>query len=67
MLDHGKGVNNGQNSNISYENEIHSVDSPTNENSKIYFFSQGGPNLGGRTARKFRGVIKNIEIHCYTN
>ena len=41
-------------SNASYENEIHSVDSPFNEDSKIYFFGQGSPNFGGGTAGKFR-------------
>ena len=35
-------------------NEIHTVDSPINENPKIYKFFQGDPNLGGGTARKFR-------------
>ena len=33
-------------SNASHENEIHMVDSPFNEDSKIYsFFGQEGPNL----------------------
>ena len=42
-------------SDASYENEIHRVDRPFNESSKnIIFFGQGGPNFGGRTARKFR-------------
>ena len=40
-------------SNASNENEIHRVDSPFNEDSKN-IFCQGGPNFGGRTARKFR-------------
>ena len=47
MLDHEKRVKNGRNSNISYENEIHGVDSPPNDNSKIKFFSQACPNFGG--------------------
>ena len=43
-------------SNASYENEIHTVDSPFNEDSKnIIFFGQGGPNFGGGTVGKFRG------------
>ena len=41
-------------SNASNENEIDRVDSPFNEDSKIYFFCQGGPNFGGGLARKFR-------------
>ena len=40
-------------SNASYENEIHRVDSPFNEDSKNIIFGQGGPNFGGGTARKF--------------
>ena len=39
-------------SDASYENEIHGVDSPFNEDSKSIFFCQGGPNLGGGTAGK---------------
>ena len=38
----------------SYENEIHMVDSPFNEDYKNIIFGQGGPNFGGGTARKFR-------------
>ena len=41
-------------SNASYENEIHRVDSPFNEDSKMYFFCQEGPNFGGGTAEKLR-------------
>ena len=42
-------------SNASYENEIHRVDSPFNEDSKtIIFFGQAGPNFGGGTAGKLR-------------
>ena len=41
-------------SNASYENEIHRVDSPSNEDSKNIFFSQGCLNFGGGTAEKFR-------------
>ena len=40
-------------SNASNENKFHRVDSPFNEDSKI-FFCQGGPNFGGEMARKFR-------------
>ena len=36
-------------------NEIHTVDSPFNEDPKyIYNFFQGGPNCGGGTDEKFR-------------
>ena len=42
-------------SDASYENEIHRVDSPFNEDSKnIFFFGHGGPNFGGDTEGKFR-------------
>ena len=37
----------------SYENEIHRVNSPFNEDYKnIIFFGQGGPNFGEGTAGK---------------
>ena len=49
-------------SNSSYENEIHRVDSPFNEDSKnIIFFGQGSPNVGGGTAGKFRKNDQNLE------
>ena len=35
-------------------NEIHTVDSPLNEDSKNIIFFQGSPNFGGETAEKFR-------------
>ena len=35
-------------------NEIRTVDSPLNEDSKNIIFSQGGPNFGGGTVGKFR-------------
>ena len=41
-------------SNASYENEIHMVDSPFNENSESKFFGQGGPNFGGGTTGKLK-------------
>ena len=40
-------------SNASYENEIHMVESPFNEDSKNIFFDQGNPNFGGGMAGKF--------------
>ena len=42
-------------SNTSYENEIHRVESPFNEDFKnIHIFFQGGPNFGVGTAEQFR-------------
>ena len=46
-------------SNASYENELHRIDSPFNEDSKNIIFFQGGPNFGGGTAGKFRKMTKN--------
>ena len=44
-----------KNSNVSYEIEIHRVDSPSCEDSKKYIFcGQGGSNFGRGTAGKFR-------------
>ena len=34
--------------------QIHTVDSPFNEDPKNKIFFQGGPNFGGGMARKFR-------------
>ena len=48
-------------SNAYYENEIHRVDSPFDEDSKIKCFGQGDLNFGGRTASKFRKMAKNRE------
>ena len=35
-------------------NEIHTVDSPFNENTKNIIFSIGGPDFGAGTVGKFR-------------
>ena len=50
-----------------FENEIHRVDNPFNEDSKIYFFArealisrEGGPENLGKMA-------KNRETYCYAN
>ena len=53
-------------SDASSENEIHRVDSPFNEDSKIYFFCQGGPNFGGEMAGKFKenGQNKGNQLLC---
>ena len=42
-----------ENSNTSYENEIHRVDNHSIEDSKNINFCQGGPNFGRETAGKF--------------
>ena len=47
--------------------EIHIVDSPFNEDPKTIFFFHGGPNFGGGTAGKFRGMGNNKDIYCYAN
>ena len=39
-----------ENSDTSYENEIHRIDSPSNVESKNIKFCQGGPNFGEGTA-----------------
>ena len=41
-------------SNASYENEIDSIDSPFDEDSKNITFGQGGPNFRRETAGKSR-------------
>ena len=41
-------------SNTSYENEIHTVDSPSNKDSKNLIFFLERPNFGRGTAGKFR-------------
>ena len=48
-------------------NEIHKVDSPFNEDPKNIYFFRGGPNFGGRTARKFSEIDNNGDIYCYAN
>ena len=48
MLDKKKCVKNGQNSNASYENEIHRVDSPFNEDSRNITFLASESLFRGR-------------------
>ena len=56
MLDHKKWVKMVKISNASYENEIHRVDSPFNEDFKnLIFFCQGGSNVGERDCWKILG------------
>ena len=55
-------------SNASYENKIHRVNSPVNEDSKnIIFFGQGSPNFGGRKAENVGEMTKTRETYCYAN
>ena len=53
--------------NIFYENEIHRVDSPFNEDSKSIFFGQGGPNFGEGRPENLGKMTKNRETYCYAN
>ena len=48
-------------------NEIHTVNSPFNEDPKNINFFQGGPNFEGGSAGKFREMGNNRDIYCYTN
>ena len=48
-------------------NEIHTVDSPFNEDPKNIIFFQGGPNFGGGMALKFRKMGSSKDIYCYAN
>ena len=48
-------------SNASYENEIHSVDSPFNEDSKNIIFGQEGPNFGEGRPENLEKMAKNRE------
>ena len=53
-------------SNTSYENEIHRIDSRSNEDFKNNFF-QGGPNFGGGMVGIFWENGRKREIYCYAN
>ena len=50
-------------------NEIHRVDSASNEDPKNIIFFQGGPNFGGGTAENLgkMGAITGTGIYCYAN
>ena len=57
-------------SNTSFENEIHGIDSPSNEDSKNLIFCQEGLNFeGGREGQPeyLEKMAKNREIYCYAN
>ena len=52
----------------SYENEIHRVDSPFNEDSKnIIFFASEALISRERRPRNLGKVAKNGETYCYAN
>ena len=67
MLNHKKWVKMVKILNVSYENEIHRVDSPFNMGSKNIFFWPGGPNFGDGRPENLGKMAKNREIYCYAN
>ena len=54
-------------SNTFYENEIHMVDSPFNEDSKIYFLAREALISGEGRPENLGKVAKNGETYCYAN
>ena len=55
-------------SNTSYENEIHMVDSPFNEDSKNKIcLAREALIAGERWPKNLRKVAKNRETYCYAN
>ena len=54
-------------SNASHENEIYRVDSPFNEESKIYFFAREAQISGEGRPENLRIMAKNKETYCYVN
>ena len=55
-------------SNASYENEIHRVDSPFNEDSKNITFLTREPQISGEgRPEKLWKMAKNRETYCYAN
>ena len=55
-------------SNASYENEIHKIDSPFNEDSKnITFLAREVPMSGERRPENVGKMAKNRETFCYAN
>ena len=68
MFDHKKCVKIVKISNAYYENEIHMVDSPFNENSKKYnFLTKEALNSGEGRPENLRKMAKNRETYCYAN
>ena len=54
-------------SNASYENEIHRVDSPFNEDSKNIFFAREALISGEERPENLGKVAKNRETYCDAN
>ena len=55
-------------SNASFENEIHTVDSSFNEDSKnIIYLAREALISGERRPENLRKMAKNRETYCYTN
>ena len=55
-------------SNASYENEIHRIDSPFNEDSKNIFFLAGEALFSGEGRPESLGkMAKNRETYCHAN
>ena len=54
-------------SNASYQNEIHMVDSPFNEGSKIDLFAWETLISGEGRLENLRKMAKNRETYCYAN
>ena len=53
-------------SNVSYENEIHRVDSPFNEDSKnIFFLAREALISGERWPENLGKMAKNRQTYCY--
>ena len=51
----------------SYENEIHTVDSPSNEDSKSVILCQRDLNFWGGMAGKMQGNVKKLGILLFAN
>ena len=57
-----------ENSDTSYENKIHRVDSPSNEDSKNVTFCHGGPKFRLRDMpENLEKMAQNREVYCYAN
>ena len=48
-------------------NEIHTVDSPFNEDPKNIIFFQGGPAFEKRRPERLGKMSNNKDIYCYAN
>ena len=54
-------------SNASYENEIHRVDSPFNEDSKNMFLAREVLISGEGRPKNLGKMVKTRETYCYAN